>query len=454
MVNCTRHGGWTDWTEWSACSAQCGPGFQHRSRTCSNPQPAFGGHDCIGTALEERGCPDNPICHPSVAVQIPKEVTHWNEWGEWSACSSPCGGGFQVRRRQCGTAMRTRECDLGCSKEYRSCNNHECPEVKSAPEWGEWHIVSPVSTTIVAGGSQRENRNGSLSTNPSTSAVGWLARRFRYQCIARVPYATSIRLVFSKNERSCQNHVDCYTSWAAHQETSENGSLWSTWSAWSPCSVSCGGGVQRRERVCNNRGHGNSGCSGLSVQEQQCNQEPCPIEGWSEWTPWSRCDNLSGEQQRKRQCIAKEQWRCLANVHTRESRSCLNDENVIASASIESQCVGVGLLTFTMAVILAYVSGLATIVLVVRTYNKRHQEEVLISGASGSLCNSIQGIHVPKHLASQPLVQAESNTYVPSSAFKGQFDVLNSQTASPVKVTATIKRSSTFRAQIEDDQNF
>lgn len=52
---------------------------------------------------------------------------------------------------------------------------------------------------------------------------------------------------------------------------------WSAWSSWSPCSVSCGGGVQSRERVCDNpkpAGVG-SDCPGLSRADRVCNVEPC-----------------------------------------------------------------------------------------------------------------------------------------------------------------------------------
>ena len=31
VTNCTRHGGWTEWSEWSACSKSCDVGMKHRS---------------------------------------------------------------------------------------------------------------------------------------------------------------------------------------------------------------------------------------------------------------------------------------------------------------------------------------------------------------------------------------------------------------------------------------
>ena len=49
-------GGWTDFGDWSECSAECGGGNQPSSRTCSNPAPAHGGADCQGDAEETQEC--------------------------------------------------------------------------------------------------------------------------------------------------------------------------------------------------------------------------------------------------------------------------------------------------------------------------------------------------------------------------------------------------------------
>ena len=49
-------GGWSDYGEWSKCSADCGIGFHTRSRTCTNPAPANGGADCKGQDTERGEC--------------------------------------------------------------------------------------------------------------------------------------------------------------------------------------------------------------------------------------------------------------------------------------------------------------------------------------------------------------------------------------------------------------
>ena len=51
-----RDGGWTEFGDWSECSAECGGGTQTRTRTCTNPAPARGGADCVGEGEETREC--------------------------------------------------------------------------------------------------------------------------------------------------------------------------------------------------------------------------------------------------------------------------------------------------------------------------------------------------------------------------------------------------------------
>ena len=52
---------------------------------------------------------------------------------------------------------------------------------------------------------------------------------------------------------------------------------WSAWSSWSPCSATCGGGVQSRERVCDNPKPAGTGsdCPGQARQDRMCNVDAC-----------------------------------------------------------------------------------------------------------------------------------------------------------------------------------
>ncbi|EDO47848.1 predicted protein [Nematostella vectensis] len=53
---------------------------------------------------------------------------------------------------------------------------------------------------------------------------------------------------------------------------------WSSWEGWQACSKSCGGGVQKRMRKCNNPIPSNGGrtCRGRDLDERACNIKSCP----------------------------------------------------------------------------------------------------------------------------------------------------------------------------------
>ncbi|XP_078608665.1 uncharacterized protein LOC144880404 [Branchiostoma floridae x Branchiostoma japonicum] len=50
------NGGWSFWSEWSSCSAECGPGQRFRTRMCDRPTPEQGGEYCLGTANHTMTC--------------------------------------------------------------------------------------------------------------------------------------------------------------------------------------------------------------------------------------------------------------------------------------------------------------------------------------------------------------------------------------------------------------
>lgn len=56
------NGGYSDWGPYSQCSKTCGGGEQKRTRTCTNPPPAYGGKDCntLGASFSTRKCNIDP----------------------------------------------------------------------------------------------------------------------------------------------------------------------------------------------------------------------------------------------------------------------------------------------------------------------------------------------------------------------------------------------------------
>lgn len=54
---------------------------------------------------------------------------------------------------------------------------------------------------------------------------------------------------------------------------------WGPWSPWDTCSLTCGGGVQTRKRLCNNPAaqFGGKECVGEAKDTQMCNKKSCPV---------------------------------------------------------------------------------------------------------------------------------------------------------------------------------
>uniref|UniRef100_A0A8R1IJ58 Ig-like domain-containing protein n=1 Tax=Caenorhabditis japonica TaxID=281687 RepID=A0A8R1IJ58_CAEJA len=53
-IPCKLDGGWSSWSEWSACSSSC---HRYRTRACTVPPPMNGGQPCFGDDLMTQECP-------------------------------------------------------------------------------------------------------------------------------------------------------------------------------------------------------------------------------------------------------------------------------------------------------------------------------------------------------------------------------------------------------------
>ena len=50
------NGNWTEWSAWSKCSETCGGGVMNRNRSCTDPEPQYGGLDCSGNRTDHEEC--------------------------------------------------------------------------------------------------------------------------------------------------------------------------------------------------------------------------------------------------------------------------------------------------------------------------------------------------------------------------------------------------------------
>ncbi|KAJ8315426.1 hypothetical protein KUTeg_007576 [Tegillarca granosa] len=150
-------GFWASWTSWGSCTTTCGGGSRSRSRTCTNPQPQYGGADCQGTSFEMEAC-NTQNCPIDGA---------WVPWTSWSVCSVTCGGGSQSRSRTCtdpAPQYGGANCP-GSGSSSQSCNTHNCPIDGAWTSWGSWG-----SCTVTCGGGTQERSRS--CTNPSPQYGG------------------------------------------------------------------------------------------------------------------------------------------------------------------------------------------------------------------------------------------------------------------------------------------
>lgn len=68
-------GGFTEWSNWTACSKTCGVGQKTRERTCTNPKPKGNGKTCVGdneekTSCKVKNCPIDCTQRVDVAIVV------------------------------------------------------------------------------------------------------------------------------------------------------------------------------------------------------------------------------------------------------------------------------------------------------------------------------------------------------------------------------------------------
>ncbi|XP_013387743.1 SCO-spondin [Lingula anatina] len=319
---CSINGNWGQWTEFSTCSAPCGPGEQTRTRACDSPAPAFGGLTCPGPSTESISC-NLGACSIN---------GNWGQWTDYSACSAPCGPGEQTRTRACDSpapAFGGLTCP-GPSTESISCNLGFCPVNGN---WGPWTEYSTCSTSCGTG-EQRRTRTcdsppaqygGAPCQGPSVELLvcnlgpcaidgnwgAWAAwtgcdaecgpgRKSRGRiCNAPAP---------SFGGRPCEGPAIDYTDCMNKACLVIVDGNWNVWNGWTACTKSCGGGATVRARHCNAPGPQNGGkdCQGPQVEILSCNKNPCPVNGnWGPWCcGWGACSAScgGGVQSRTRQC--------------------------------------------------------------------------------------------------------------------------------------------------------
>ncbi|XP_048736194.2 coadhesin-like [Ostrea edulis] len=242
---------WTPWGEWTSCTVTCGEGNHTRYRSCIGPRNG----KCVGPTEDTQTCAGMTLCPGT-----------WGNWGAYKECSQTCGGGLQIRSRNC-SAENGSFC-VGDSISVSTCNTQICP---GPGVWGKWSAYTDCSKTC-GGGLRTRSRNCSAESGSF--------------CIGDSLQSATC------NTQKCPGPVD---------------GVWSAWGSFGACSVTCGTGIRFRTRSCSNPAptNGGSDCSGHSEDAVICTEQLCPVDGgWSEWSGYSHCSVTCGNgfKIRRRTC--------------------------------------------------------------------------------------------------------------------------------------------------------
>jgi len=259
-------GGYGAWSKWTECSAACDEGVVTRERSCTKPVPKGKGADCSakGPATETKAC----------RIKECKVDGGWTQWSKYSVCSRSCGGGVSRRQRTCRAPLPKNGgayC-AGNDLEEKPCMEQPCPQHGGYSQWGAF---GPCTATCGDGQKSRVR----TCTQPAPAHGG----------------------------RTCDYLGDAEENVKCHLRHCPIDGGYSAWGPFAPCSKTCGTGIKTRLRMCTNPSpqHGGKYCMGTPAEVEQCNTDPCPIDGG--WTPYGEWDTCSvtcggGTTQRRRSC--------------------------------------------------------------------------------------------------------------------------------------------------------
>uniref|UniRef100_A0A3B4ZG32 Uncharacterized protein n=1 Tax=Stegastes partitus TaxID=144197 RepID=A0A3B4ZG32_9TELE len=257
-------GGWGHWSTWTECTKSCGGGMQSRRRECDSPSPEGEGNYCEGLGTESL-----PGCHVDGG---------WSQWGTWTECSVPCGGGVKFRRRLCDNPSPQsggRGC-LGVAEQQKNCNLYMCT---AGPwlAWSQWSVCS-----VSCGGGQ-QSRSRFCSSPPCSGPSRQSKTCNTHVCLGELNYTLNQLYGACSLPHPSVPCSGCeHGRWNCSLEHCPVDGALSPWGPWSPCSLSCGGlGLKTRSRGCTNPApvHGGRDCQGPRQETTYCQAPDCPGTG-------------------------------------------------------------------------------------------------------------------------------------------------------------------------------
>ena len=137
---CPVDGKWSEWGDYGECSVECGTGFTQRERSCDSPAAAYGGQECIGDAVDPKTKKCRGRCRPGPSDGNWSEFTEWSKCSKQCGggvmkrsrkCDNP-------KPKQGGRLCGGEEAEMKVEKEELACNVEICSK---NGKWGKWRKV-------------------------------------------------------------------------------------------------------------------------------------------------------------------------------------------------------------------------------------------------------------------------------------------------------------------------
>ncbi|XP_063394253.1 uncharacterized protein LOC134679285 [Cydia fagiglandana] len=285
-ADCPVDGGWSSWSPWSPCRGPCdGMGVQTRTRQCDNPPPSNDGTPCLGHDEETASC---------FLTDCTVDDYRALAYGNWPRIE----------------AMRDLEVVPAIME---SCLQRDCPyeaiEAALAEDetWGlnpeaVWNALQCVKHNM---GCLVTGEWGAWGEWSSCNARCGKGKRYRLRRCDSPPPSTARHICtgYPLEYQKCEGDQCAIEAHVMYKV----GALWGEWQSWTLCSETCGPGVRRRRRICEEKsrpqiaGTWGTQCQGQYEELQVCNNEKCVLDGgWSGWGIWGPCSRTCGAGRRIR----------------------------------------------------------------------------------------------------------------------------------------------------------